>query len=79
MGTGTSRPFFLPTFSTHNILRKTIHLYKGKNIAVTTHTVSNAKFTNLRSAIRSGHAANTSGGEFRSHVLQVFAPARSYT
>jgi hypothetical protein len=58
---------------------KTAQLYKGKNNIVTTHNASNAKVTNLRSQIRSGHAANTSGGEFRSPVLQVFAPARSRT
>jgi hypothetical protein len=66
--------FFLLTFSTCNILRKDNITLQGKNNAVTTHTVSSAKFTNPLRACREHFR-----GEFRSPVLQVFAPARRHS
>jgi hypothetical protein len=67
--------FFLLTFSTCNILRKHNITLQGKKTMQLQHTPSQT----LHLQICSGHAANTSGGEFRSPVLQVFAPARSHS
>jgi hypothetical protein len=69
--------FFLLTFSTCNILCKHNITLQGKTKK--TMQLQHTPSQTLHLQICSGHAANTSGGEFRSPVLQVFAPARSHS
>jgi hypothetical protein len=61
-GAQTTSFLSLITFSTYNVLRDNNTTLQGKNNAITIHLVTDTQFTNPQATIRSGRAANTSGG-----------------